>query len=276
MHQRELHLLPFLLVLLSIRDLRVELGGRLILDGVSFDVDRGQWIGVIGPNGCGKTTLLKSISGFLDFEGVIEIDGRAIDGWKRRELARTIAFVRQNHELNFEFEVKDLVMMGKTPHKGWLEPTTRSDIRDVRRALEHVGLTGFADRDALSLSGGELQRVFLAQALVQDAGLLLLDEPTTHLDVYHQYDFLDQVQGLVGAGRAAVTVFHDLSQASRYCDYLLVIQDGRQLAFDPPAEVLKADLIRSVFRMHASIAHTEGVASITYLRPSTEKSGIRT
>ena len=246
----------------------MHLGGRPVLLDVSLEADRGEWIGVIGPNGSGKTTLLKSISGFLPHDGSILIDGRPVASWKRREMARIVAFVRQSHGLTFEFSVRDLVLMGKTPHKRWLEATTRKDLEDARSALEQVKLSGFEQRSALSLSGGELQRVFLAQALVQDADLLLLDEPTTHLDVYHQYDLLEHVRQMVAQGRSAVAVFHDLGQAARYCDKIVVLNEGAQVAFAAPREVLDSELIRSVFNMDATITQSQGIAGITYLRPA--------
>lgn len=255
-------------MLLSINNLQVRIGDRTIIRNVSFEVRRGEWIGVIGPNGSGKTTLLKAINGFLPFKGSIEIESRPLSRWRRRDLARVMAFVRQNHELSFEFEVRDLVLMGKTPHKGWLEPTTGRDLRDVDEALHRVGLSDVAHRNVLSLSGGELQRVFLAQALVQDADLLLLDEPTTHLDVFHQYDLLEQVRHMVREQRGALTVFHDLEQAWRYCDRIVVLHEGRQVAAAPPPEVLDSALIRDVFKMDAVVTSTDGVAGITYLRPS--------
>ncbi|MFV1980260.1 MAG: ABC transporter ATP-binding protein [Rhodothermia bacterium] len=255
-------------MLLSIKDLSVQLGGRTILHGVSLDASRGEWIGVIGPNGSGKTTLLKAISGFLEHNGSIEIDGRPVSSWNRRKLAKVIAFVRQTHGLTFEFEVRDLVLMGKTPHKSWLEPTTQRDLRELQAALDQVGLSDFGDRNIFSLSGGELQRVFLAQALVQNAELLLLDEPTSHLDVFHQYDLLEHVRRMIEAGRSAIAVFHDLGQAARYCDNVLVLHEGAQVAFAPPGEVLNSDLIRRVFKMDAAVTSTEGIAGITYLRPA--------
>ena len=188
--------------------------------------------------------------------------------WKRRDLAKVVAFVRQGHDVTFEFNVRELVLMGKTPHKGWLEPTTRKDLDDVESALAQLNLEDFGGRSTLALSGGELQRVFLAQALVQDADLLLLDEPTTHLDVYHQYELLEHVKEIVAHGRSAVAVFHDLGQAARYCDRLVVLDGGRQRAFAPPKDVLDSDLIKNVFRMHATITQSDGIAGITYLRPA--------
>jgi iron complex transport system ATP-binding protein len=255
-------------VLLSVGNLSVQIEDRKILDGITFEIERGEWFGVIGPNGSGKTTLLRAINGFIPFHGTIRINNRILSEWKRRDLARVIAFVRQTHELSFEFQVRDIVLMGKTPHKRWLEPTTGRDLEDVDSALARVGLPSFGERNVLSLSGGELQRVFLAQALIQDADLLLLDEPTTHLDVFHQYDILEQVRRMTGDGKAAITVFHDLEQAWRYCDKIIVLDEGIQVACAPPADVLNTSLIKDVFKMDAALTQTNGVAGITYLRPA--------
>ena len=254
--------------ILTASNLTVRIDDTVILDDVSLAVNRGDWVGVVGPNGSGKTTLLRTCNGFLPYSGDVEVCGSPLPLWNRRDLARRVAFVRQNHALAFEFLVSDLVVMGKTPHKGWLETTSDRDIQDVKSALEAVGLAGFDDRIATSLSGGELQRVFLAQALVQDAELLLLDEPTTHLDVYHQYDLLERVRGQVADGLSVVAVFHDLSQAWRYCDKILVLDGGSRVAFGHPQDVLDTALIRDVFRMEARLGDSDGVASITYLRTS--------
>jgi len=257
-------------LLLRVENLNVDLGGRSILHDISFTADRGEWIGIVGPNGSGKTTLLRSIGGFLDYTGEIDIDGRRVGSWPRRDLARILAFLRQTHQLSFDFTVRDFVLMGKTPYKGWLETTNQDDLAAMRTALAEVNLASFESRDTSSLSGGELQRVFLAQALVQDAELLLLDEPTTHLDVFHQFELLEHVRSVVESGKGAVAVFHDLEQALRFCDRVLVLDDGYQRAFDRPEDVINADIIRDVFHMEALVDQVRGLPGITYLRPSSK------
>ena len=259
----ELH--PFPVPLLTARGVNVTLDQQSILHDLRFDIAEGTWTGLLGPNGSGKTTLLRAVSGLLAHEGALTFDGQPVDQWPARALARRLAFVRQSPSLTFDFTVADLVLLGRSPHKSWLQSYSAADRAQMRDALAHVELNGFADRSVLSLSGGELQRVFLAQALVQEADVLLLDEPTAHLDVHYQFTFMDQVQDLVEQGRTIVAVFHDLELAARYADRLLVLDDGRLVADGPPAEVLTPGLIAQVFRMQAEVEHTlHGALRIDY------------
>lgn len=250
-------------------DLRVALEDTPILHGLSFRVEAGSWIGLLGPNGSGKTTLLRALSGALAYDGTLQLLGREVQRWKPRALARRLAFVRQSPLLTFELTVEELVRLGRSPHKGWLEGYGAGDRARVRRALAEVDLEGFAERSVLSLSGGELQRTFLAQALVQEAELLLLDEPTAHLDVHYQFEFMDRVRELVRGGRTALAVFHDLELAARYADEVMVLHRGRLAAAGPPAEVLTPTLVASVFRMRASVTPCpDGTLRIDYEGPT--------
>lgn len=252
--------------LLKVDGLSVALGGRSVLRDVSFSVAAGSWVGLLGPNGSGKTTLLRAMSGVIPFRGSVELDGRALHAWRPQALARRLAFVRQAVPLSFDFNVEDLVLLGRAPHKRWLEAYTEHDRALLRHALAEVELEGFGHRSVLSLSGGEAQRVFLAQSFVQEAPLLFLDEPTAHLDVHHQFEFMEHVRALVAAGRTVVAVFHDLELAARYADQLLVLHDGRLVATGSPHDVLKPDLIASVFRMRAEcFTAADGALRIHYL-----------
>ncbi|PSQ97014.1 MAG: ABC transporter, partial [Bacteroidetes bacterium SW_11_64_17] len=168
---------------LSVDRLTVALDGHTILQDVSFDVPAGRWVGVLGPNGAGKTTLLRAIGGHLPFDGEIGLQGTPVDTMSAPDRACMLAFVRQARSLTFDFTVEEFVLLGRAPHRGWLETYRASDRERVRAVLAQVDLEGFESRSVLSLSGGEMQRVFLAQTLVQDTDLLLLDEPTAHLDV---------------------------------------------------------------------------------------------
>lgn len=254
--------------LLSVQNLDVHLDGKQILKQIGFSVGEGEWVGVIGPNGSGKTTLLRAVTGFLPYHGSVVLKGLDLHRWRRRDVAACVSFVRQTHTLAFDFSVEELVGMGRTPYKGWLDGLDGPDRDTIATALAEVNLQGFESRNVLSLSGGELQRVFLAQALVQDTELVLLDEPTTHLDVYQQYEFLEHVKELTRAGKTIVSVFHDLEQAARYAQHLLVLHEGKQVAFAPPSEILTPDTIASVFNMDARVEQTaEGLATIAYLRP---------
>lgn len=256
------------MAILTAREVDVSLERTPILHNISFAVEAGTWVGVLGPNGSGKTTLLRSISGYLPYAGSLRLYDREVASYEPRALARHLAFVRQNPSLSFDFTVEDLVLLGRSPHKGWLESYAPRDRRAVREALARVALDGLAHRSVLSLSGGERQRVFLAQALVQEADLLLLDEPTAHLDVHYQFEFMNRLHDLVHDGRTALAVFHDLELAARYADRLLVISaDGRLVQQGLPEEVLTSELIRTVFGMDAQVSQTPGPLRIDYRGP---------
>jgi len=247
--------------------LAVALGGTPILHGLSFEVEAGRWVGLIGPNGSGKTTLMRTLAGLLPYSGALALDDRPVRDWKPRDLARRLAFVRQSPSLEFDFTVEEFVLLGRAPHHGWLEGFSHEDRHRVRATLDAVDLGGFANRSLGALSGGEQQRVLLAQALVQEADVLLLDEPTAHLDVHHQFDGMDRVAALTPQ-RTVIAAFHDLAFAARYADRLLVLDRGRLVADGPPRAVLTPDLIRSVFRMEAETFDTPGGAlEIRYLAP---------
>jgi iron complex transport system ATP-binding protein len=246
----------------------VALDGTEILHGLQFEVASGTWIGLLGPNGSGKTTLLRTVAGLLPYAGTLLLDGRPVRDWSARAMARRVAFVRQSTPLSFDFSVEELVLLGRSPHKGWLERYGGDDRTSVQEALARVDLSGFARRSVLSLSGGERQRVFLAQALVQEADVLLLDEPTTHLDVHYQFEFLNVVRDLVATGRTVIAVFHDLELAARYADHLLVLDQGCLVADGPSPAVLTTSLLADVFRMRARLEATDGDGvRIHYLHP---------
>lgn len=248
--------------------LRVALDGQTILHDLDFTVEADTWVGLIGPNGSGKTTLLRTLAGLLPYSGSLTLDDEPVADWKPRALARRIAFVRQSPSLAFDFSVEEFVLLGRSPHHGWLEGFTADDRHHVRNALAELDLEAFAERSLDTLSGGEQQRVQLAQALAQEAGVLLLDEPTAHLDVHHQFDGMDRVAGL-SPPRTVVAAFHDLAFAARYADRLLVLDRGRLVADGPPRDVLTPDLIRRVFRMDAEVhAPLHGAPlEIRYLSP---------
>lgn len=246
--------------MLSAQSCSIQLAGAPIVREVSFAVKEGRCTALLGPNGSGKTTLLRAIGGALPYAGRLALDEREVRDWPPRALARRVAFVRQAPALSFDLRVEDLVALGRAPHKDLLEGRTDGDRRRVEEALEAVELGGFADRSARTLSGGERGRAFLAQALAQEADLLLLDEPTAHLDVHHQHAFFERVRRLTRTeGRAALLAAHDLERAARYADHLLVLRpDGRLAAAGPPNDVLTPALIAEVFRMEAQVEHPEG------------------
>ena len=249
----------------------MDLGGAPVVREISFAVEAGRCTALLGPNGSGKTTLLRAIGGVLSYDGQLTLDGREVRDWPPRALARRVAFVRQAPALSFDLRVEDLVALGRAPHKDLLESRTDADRKRVHEALEAVELDGFADRSARTLSGGERGRAFLAQALAQEAGLLLLDEPTAHLDIRHQHAFFERVRRLTRTeGRAALLAAHDLERAARYADRLLVLRpDGHLAAAGPPNDVLTRALIAEVFRMDARVERpAEGPLRIRYCGPA--------
>ncbi len=247
------------------KDLSVSISGRQILQKISFSVEIGSWVGLLGPNGAGKTTLLRTMAGFLPYSNTLTLKGQEVRDWRTRDRAKTLAFVRQSHTLSFDFTVIELVLLGRMPHKSLLSLYEKSDYARVEKALCLLDLEGFEYRNVSSLSGGEQQRVFLAQALVQEARVLLLDEPTTHLDVSHQFEFMEHVREFTREGRTVIGAFHDLELASRFCDSLIILKDGQIAAEGIPSEVLTEDSVRRIFNMDARvIKHGDGDLSIRY------------
>ncbi|NNE71760.1 MAG: ABC transporter ATP-binding protein [Rhodothermales bacterium] len=248
----------------SLSNVAVSLSGKSILEGINLEVPAGTWLGLLGPNGAGKTTLIRAMSGLIPSTGSIELNGKPIQAWSDRERARQVTLVAQSVPMYFDFSVLDLVLLGRAPHKNWLAPYHDADRDIALKALAQVDLSGFEERSVLTLSGGEVRRALLAQALAQDTPILFLDEPTSHLDVHHQFEFVRHVRSLVDAGRTVVGVFHDLELAARFSDRIAVLADGTVAAHGTPAEVLTPSLIARVFRMQASVDRQDGRLHIDY------------
>ncbi len=255
--------------ILDVHHLGVDLAGRPILRDLSFRVERGEWLGLVGPNGSGKTTLLRTLAGLLPHNGTVDLMGQGIRMWRPAERARRLAMVRQTRSVAFDFRVDELVLLGRSPHKGLLATFDRSDHERMSAALRTVDLAGFEGRSFESLSGGEQQRVFLAQALVQEADMLLLDEPTTYLDVHHQYEFMVHVRRQVDAGTTVIGAFHDLELAARFSDRMAVLDGGRLVALGAPEAVLTPALLRDVFRMEADVEHRDDGLQVRFTGPAT-------
>jgi iron complex transport system ATP-binding protein len=223
---------------------RVELGGHEIIRGVSLTVESGTWHAVIGPNGAGKSTLLRAVAGLLAYRGDILVGGAAIRSLSIKERARLIAFVPQQPQLPADTTVGAYVLFGRTPHLGYLAVESPKDREIAAAALERLELTGFTKRRLGTLSGGERQRVVLARALAQQARVLLLDEPTTALDLGHQQQVLDLVDELrCSEGLTVVSTMHDLSVAAQYADELTLLVEGKAVACGGADEVLTERLL---------------------------------
>jgi iron complex transport system ATP-binding protein len=225
---------------IELRDLSVRFDGAEAVRDLSLDIAAEEWVMLIGPNGAGKTSVLRALCGLLSFAGDARLDGRDVRGLGRRELARLIAFVPQNPETPSELTVGEYVLLGRTPHLGYLATEGRRDRQAAARALERLDLLPFASRGLGSLSGGELQRAVLARALAQEADVLLLDEPTTSLDLGRQQQVLELVDSLRGDGLTVVSTMHDLTLAGQYADRLVLLDRGMIVAEGEPDEVLSA------------------------------------
>lgn len=237
---------------LEFQGVTVDLGSARVLDGVDLRVAAGEWVNIIGPNGAGKTTLLRTVLRAVDYLGTVSIHGAEPGDAAAR--ARSIAYVPQTPVIPPGMAVIDYALLGRTPHRGPFAGDSRADLAIVAEVLERLDLLTFVDRDVGSLSGGERQRVVLARALVQQSPVLLLDEPTTALDLGHQQDVLDLVEELRRErDLTVVATLHDLTLAARYGDRIAVLADGVIAESGPPAEVLTADLIATHFRAKVRI-----------------------
>jgi iron complex transport system ATP-binding protein len=245
-------------------------GVKKILEQLSFSVDKGEFIGIIGPNGSGKTTLLKTVSRILSpMGGVVRIEGKELASITSRELARTIGVVPQETAINFDFSVMDVVLMGRHPYIDRLSSESKDDIEIARRAMAMTGTEQFRDRSVNEISGGERQRVIIARALAQEPKVLLLDEPTSHLDINHQIEILNIFRGLEGEV-TIIGVFHDLNLAAHYCDTLILLDEGEIQAIGSPAVVLTREHLKRIFNINALI-RTSPLTRKPYIIPIIEE-----
>ena len=229
---------------LALERVEVELGGRNVVDGVSFAVERGEWVTLIGPNGAGKTSLLRAISGLVGHRGVIRLGADQMRDLRRRDVARRIAVVPQSPLLPVGMTVHEYVLLGRTPYVSYLGTESRSDVVSAEAAMARLDLGDLADRQLGTLSGGERQRTVLARALAQEAQLLLLDEPTSALDAGRQQEALELIDALrLEAGLTVLAAMHDLTLAGQYASRLILLSGGRVVARGAPAEVLTEPLI---------------------------------
>jgi iron complex transport system ATP-binding protein len=233
---------------LDVEGLGVRLGGQEILRDLTFEVAPGSWVCAIGPNGAGKTTLLHAVAGLVPFEGRVGLWGRQLGAYPRRERARLVALVPQQPVIPEGVAVEDYVLLGRTPHLGVLGTERRADLLAVDQALERLDLVWAAERRLDTLSGGELQRVVLARALAQEAPLLLLDEPTTGLDLGHQIRVLELVDELRREhGLTVLSTMHDLTLAGRFADRFALLSLGRLVSEGSRSDVLDAAVIAEHF-----------------------------
>lgn len=243
--------------------------GRIVLTGVDAAVPAGSWLAVIGPNGAGKSTLLKAIAGLVDYTGQVRIGGTEISTLSNRKRARLIGYVPQNPTQPEGFSVTDYVLLGRTPHLGPLARESRADLMVVADVLRRMDLHDLADRPLQTLSGGERQRAVLARGLAGQADVLLLDEPTTGLDIGHAQALLELVDRLRTAdGTTIVTTLHDLSLAAQYPDQLMLMGGGKVVAAGPPHTVLTTELLGTHYGAKIEmLTNSQGDSVVAPVRP---------
>ena len=237
--------------MIEIKDVMKSFENKNVLNHLNVTISSGSIFGLIGPNGAGKSTLLYLLNGISKCdEGSILFDGKDSTQLSNKKLAKEMAVVSQFNNLNFDFTVSEIVMMGRTPHLNMLQSESTKDYDIVLSALEKVGMKQYKDRSYASLSGGEKQRIMLARAIAQEPKLLILDEPTNHLDVRYQLQILSIVKNL---GINVLAALHDLTLASQFCDYLYLLKDGEIDSQGMPEEVLTQETIKRVYEIDCDI-----------------------
>ncbi|MCL1811000.1 MAG: ABC transporter ATP-binding protein [Methanomassiliicoccaceae archaeon] len=241
--------------ILDIDSLSYRYDNKTVLDEISLNIRGGEMIGILGPNGCGKTTLLKNLNRNLrPHGGCVMISGTDIGGISKKEIAKNMAVVPQSNEIRFAFTVKEIVGMGRMPFQESFRGETGEDMEIIDRAMEQTGLTEFADRYINTLSGGERQRAIIARAITQTPKIILMDEPTLHLDINMQFEVLDLIRRLSKENDLTVVIVsHDLPMVTRYCDRVVLIHDHKVFAMGTPEEVLTRENMRIVFNVDAEL-----------------------
>lgn len=235
-----------------------------MVDGVTLAPQQGSMVGLLGPNGSGKSSLLQLMNGIVrPTSGVVTLDGEELSSVRRKDIARAVAVVSQHADTDIDITVREVVRLGRIPHRGAFGGNVSADEAAVDAALVHTGLQEKSDRLWHMLSGGERQRVHIARALAQEPRELLLDEPTNHLDIHHQLELLALVARLP---ITSVVALHDLNLAAMFCDHLLVLKDGQVVAGGRPDEVLTESLIADVYnvRAHVSVCGPDGRLSVRF------------
>ncbi|HZS30925.1 MAG TPA: ABC transporter ATP-binding protein [Gaiellaceae bacterium] len=244
--------------MIETRDLWVRFGPVAAVRGLSLIAESGGWTALIGPNGAGKTSALRALAGLVGYDGEVRVDGHDARKLGRRALARLVAFVPQKPETPAALTVAEYVLLGRTPHISYLGGEGRVDREAAARALRRLELESFAARPLGSLSGGELQRAVLARALAQEAPVLLLDEPTTALDLGRQQLVLELVDSLRGDGLTVVTTMHDLTLAGQYAEHLVLLDAGSVVVEGPAAEVLSAPNVAAHYGANVRVVEEAG------------------
>ena len=243
-------------------NVNVVLEDNNILKDINIEVDNKEVVGIIGPNGSGKSTLLKCIYRVLKpSNGIVKFDYADIKNISVKESSKKLAVLSQHNNYNFDFTVKEIVLMGRSPHKKFMERDNKEDYDIVNDALKKVDMMNFKDRNFQSLSGGEQQRVILARALAQQPKCLILDEPTNHLDIKYQLQLMRIVKSL---NIEVIAAIHDLNIATMYCDKIYVLKDGKIVQYGTPKEILTPQLIKNVYEVDAKLIVDKDIVQDKY------------
>lgn len=253
---------------LQVQNLKFGYKRDLVLKDISFNIEKGQFISIIGPNGSGKSTILKLLNNlYSPKKGNIFIEGKNIYGYKKRDLAQKIALVPQDTFLDYEFTVEDVVLMGRHPYKKRFQKEDENDFKIVEEALKMTNTLHLKDKLITEISGGERQRVVIARALAQNPSIILLDEPTSHLDINHQIEILNLLKRLnQEKSTTIVIVIHDINIASRYSDEIIMINEGKIVGIGRPEEVITKKNIEETYNLKVIIEKNR-VTNKIYLTP---------
>ena len=252
--------------LISIKGLCTSYDGERVLHGVNAVFPKEKISVLIGPNGCGKSTTVKSVMRLVpEYTGEIAVDGTPLENISQKELARKIAYVSQSRNVP-DITVYNMVMHGRFPYLSYPRRYRKEDREIVSRAIETAGLSEFADRKLENLSGGQRQKAYMAMALAQDTDVIIMDEPTTFLDVKNQFEMMDHARKLTKEGKTVIMILHDMEAVLRYADHVVLMQDGRDVLSGSAEEVLRSKEMEEVFGIHAGFYEAEDGLHI-YLKP---------
>lgn len=240
---------------IKIQNLKWKFGDRLILKDINLTIKKGYFYSIIGPNGSGKTTLLRNIAKSLEPKPkTVFVDNVDITRLSRRDMAKRLSVVPQNTNIEFEFTVMDIVLMGRSPYIGRFLAEGRKDLEIAERAMKSTNTWHLKDKPITQISGGERQRVIVARALAQDTDIMLLDEPVSQLDIHHQIELMETIQGLIKDRKITViSVMHDLNLAAQYSDYIILMNEGKVVCQGMPGDVITEENIRRVYKLDSYI-----------------------
>ena len=244
--------------------------GNKFIESINFSLEKSEWVGIIGANGSGKSTFLKGISRIIDaYSGNVYLYGNDIHLSSSKEIARKVSVLPQQQKANLPLTVYELVCLGRSPHKKWWElELNENDYKKVERSIDLTDMSTFKNKSIQSLSGGQRQRAYLALALAQDSKIILLDEPTTFLDIRYQLQFFELLKRLNKEEELSIiTVIHDINLAARYCDRLAVMKEGELLGIDIPSKILTKEMMVKAFNVETCLIETPVGLQMCIIKP---------